>query len=41
MERETLYFAEAFPAPEWRRPFPDGGIPDRRVDLPATVHGGS
>ena len=35
------YFAEAFPAPEWRRPFADGGIPERRGDLPATVHGGS
>ena len=41
VERETLYFAEAFPAPEWRRPWADGGIPERRGDLPATIHGGS
>jgi hypothetical protein len=41
VERETLYFAEAFPAPEWRRPFADGGIPERRGDFPATIHGGS
>ena len=40
VERETLYFAEAFPAPEWRRPFNDGGIPERRGDFPATIHGG-
>ena len=41
VERETLYFAEAFPAPDWRRPYTDGGIPERRGDLPATIHGGS
>jgi hypothetical protein len=40
VERETLYFAEAFPAPEWRRPYADGGIPERRGDLPATIRGG-
>ena len=34
-------FAEAFPAPEWRRPWADGGIPKVRGDLPTTVHGGS
>ena len=31
----------AFAAPEWRRPWADGGIPERRGDLPATIHGGS
>ena len=41
VERETLYFAEAFAAPEWRKPWADGGIPERRGDLPATIHGGS
>ena len=40
VERETLYFAEAFPAPEWRRPYADGGIPERRGEFPATIRAG-
>jgi hypothetical protein len=27
--------------PDWRRPWADGGIPERRGDLPATIRGGS
>jgi hypothetical protein len=40
VERETLYFAEPFPAPEWRRPWADDGLPERRGDLPASIRGG-
>ena len=40
VERETLYFAEPFPAPEWRRPWADDGLPERRGDLPAHIRGG-
>jgi hypothetical protein len=41
VERETLYFAEPFAAPEWRKPWADGDLPDRRGDLPAYIRGGS
>ena len=42
VERETLYFAEPFEAPEWRRPWAESGPPPRRqTDLPEHVHGGS
>jgi len=41
VERETLYFAEPFPAPEWRRPWVEAGPrPERRHDLPEHVLGG-
>jgi len=40
--RETLYFADPFPAPEWRRPWADHGPPRARPDdLPASIRGGS
>ena len=42
VERETLYFADPFPAPDWRRPWAEeGAAPEPRGDLPALVHGGS
>jgi hypothetical protein len=42
VERETLYFAEAFPAPDWRRPWAeDGPWPQWQVDLPEHVAGGN
>jgi hypothetical protein len=42
VERETLYFAEPFPAPEWRRPWAETGTPPRwQNDLPDHVHGGN
>jgi SnoaL-like domain len=42
VERETLYFADPFPAPDWRRPWAEAGEPEpRRGDLPALVHGGN
>ena len=41
VERETIYFADPFPAPDWRAPYAaDGGV-DRRGDLPAHVAGGN
>ena len=40
--RETLYVADAFPAPEWRRPWADDGAPQPRPgDLPASIRGPS
>jgi hypothetical protein len=42
VERETLYFAESFEAPEWRRPWAEQGPrPSRHNDLPAHVAGGN
>ena len=42
VERETLYFAEPFPAPDWRRPWAeDGPRPKRQHDLPEHVIGGT
>ncbi len=39
--RETLYFADPFPAPDWRRPYAAEGAADRRRgDLPAHVAAG-
>lgn len=41
VERETLYFAEPFPAPDWRRPWAEPGpLPRRQHDLPDRVVGG-
>ena len=40
--RETIYFAEPFPAPDWRAPYAeDGDAPERRGDLPARIAGGN
>jgi hypothetical protein len=42
VERETLYFAEPFPAAEWRRPWAEEGSPPRQHnDLPDHVTGGN
>jgi SnoaL-like protein len=42
VERETLYFAEPFPAPDWRKPWvAEGPRPKRHDDLPAHVLGGN
>lgn len=42
VQRESLYFAEPFPAPEWRRPWAETGPrPRRQDDLPEHVMGGS
>jgi SnoaL-like domain len=41
VQRETLYFAEPFPAPEWRRPWAAGDAAEVRGDLPAHIRGGS
>jgi hypothetical protein len=42
IERETLYFADPFPAPDWRRPWAeDGTEADRQSDLPAHVAAGN
>jgi SnoaL-like protein len=42
VERETLYFAESFPAPDWRRPWADEHATwEPRGDLPARIRAGS
>jgi SnoaL-like domain len=42
IERETLYFADPFPAPDWRRPWAeDGTAGDCQSDLPAHVAAGN
>jgi len=42
VERETLYFAEPFPAAEWRRPWAEEGpLPQPHNDLPDHVTGGN
>jgi len=41
VDRETLYFAEPFPAPDWRQPWTaPGPRPSRQDDLPARISGG-
>ena len=40
--RETLYFADSFPAPQWREPWAaEGPRPTRQHDLPEHVIGGN
>ncbi|HYN17189.1 MAG TPA: nuclear transport factor 2 family protein [Actinomycetes bacterium] len=41
IERETIYFADPFPAPDWRRPWAEEGAGRRRGDLPAHVAAGN
>jgi hypothetical protein len=41
VRRETLYFAEPFAAPDWRRPWAEEGAAEAHGDFPALVHGGS
>jgi hypothetical protein len=41
VQRETIYFAEPFPAPEWRRPWTEEGAWETRGDLPARISRGS
>jgi hypothetical protein len=38
VQRETIYFAEPFPAPEWRRPWAEEGATwEPQDDLPARI----
>jgi hypothetical protein len=39
--RETLYFADPFPAPDWRAPYAEDGPAERHSDLPASIAAGS
>jgi hypothetical protein len=42
VERETIYFPEPFPAPDWRKPWAEQGATwETRGDLPAHVRAGS
>jgi AAA ATPase domain len=41
VRRETLYFAEPFAAPDWRRPWAEEVAAEAHGGLPALVHGGS
>jgi hypothetical protein len=42
VQRETIYFADPFPAPDWRKPWADEGTPsDAPGDLPASIRVGS
>jgi hypothetical protein len=37
VRRETIYFADPFEAPEWRKPWADEGAPDPAGDLPQSI----
>jgi hypothetical protein len=38
VQRETIYFAEPFPAPDWRKPWTEEGASwERQPDLPARL----
>ena len=39
--RETLYFADPFPAPDWRAPYAEDGRAERRGDFPAQILAGN
>jgi ketosteroid isomerase-like protein len=42
VQRETIYFAEPFPAPDWRRPWAeDGATWEPQDGLPARISAGS
>jgi hypothetical protein len=42
VQRETIYTAEPFPAPDWRKPWAEeAAAPEARGDLPAHIRGGS
>ena len=41
VERETIYFADPFPAPDWRTPYAEEGVVEHRGDLPAHVAAGN
>lgn len=42
VQRETIYFADPFPAPEWRRPWAEEGAAwEAQADLPDRIPGGS
>jgi hypothetical protein len=42
VQRETIYTAEPFPAPDWRKPWAEEGpAPHAGGDLPARIRGGS
>jgi hypothetical protein len=38
VQRETIYFAEPFPAPDWRKPWAEAGATfETQADLPAFI----
>jgi hypothetical protein len=38
VQRETIYFGEPFPAPDWRKPWAEEGATwERQGDLPARL----
>jgi hypothetical protein len=38
VQRETIYFAEPFPAPDWRKPWAEEGATwEQQPDLPARL----
>jgi hypothetical protein len=38
VQRETIYFAEPFPAPDWRKPWAEAGAAfETQADLPAFI----
>lgn len=42
VQRETIYTAEPFPAPDWRTRWTEGGAPEPAGgDLPARIRGGN
>ena len=42
VQRETIYTAEPFPAPDWRKPWAEEGAPPQAGgDLPARIRGGN
>ena len=41
VERETIYFADPCPAPDWRAPYAEEGVVEHRGDLPAHVAAGN
>ena len=41
VERETIYFADPFPAPDWRAPYAEEGVVEHRGELPAHVAAGN
>jgi hypothetical protein len=42
VQRETIYFADPFPAPDWRKPWAEEGAAwEPQADLPARVRAGS
>ncbi len=41
VQRESIYFAEPFPAPDWRKPWiEEGAVWEKQGDLPARITAG-